>query len=171
MQLSDASELHIYTFCRIISLLTVQYGTIAPFQHKTGPSPRSLQPGLANASPSIAISHRLDRQITRPSKQLQPWQRRSHRPTSWARPACRSGVEGIFHQCLVHHAAITTCPGGDKTHRPLRKPQIHLASTLSSDSLILLQASAHGTRGNGEVAVVAKSQRREQCQWKGTSDW
>ena len=44
---------------------------------------------------------------------------------------------------------------GEKTHRPLRELQVGLAPSLGEDALVLLQASAHGARGDGEVAVVA----------------
>jgi hypothetical protein len=38
---------------------------------------------------------------------------------------------------------------------PLGESQIHLASALGSNSLVLLQASADNAGGDGQVAVVA----------------
>ena len=52
---------------------------------------------------------------------------------------------------------MTGARGG--THRPLREPQVGLAPSLGEDALVLLQAAAHGARGDGEVAVVAVSGR------------
>lgn len=40
------------------------------------------------------------------------------------------------------------------THLPLRDTEIHLSSALGSESLVVLQASAHDAAGDGEVAVV-----------------
>jgi hypothetical protein len=43
----------------------------------------------------------------------------------------------------------------DLAHLPLCKPQIHLASPLGSDSLVILQASSDDARRDGKVMVVA----------------
>lgn len=45
-------------------------------------------------------------------------------------------------------------PSQSTTHLPLRDTEIHLSSALGSESLVVLQASAHDAAGDGEVAVV-----------------
>jgi hypothetical protein len=45
--------------------------------------------------------------------------------------------------------------GSVSPYLPLGESQVHLASALGSDSLILLQASADNAGGDGQVAVVA----------------
>jgi hypothetical protein len=44
---------------------------------------------------------------------------------------------------------------GRSPYLPLGESQVHLASSLGSNSLILLQASADDAGGDGQVAVVA----------------
>jgi hypothetical protein len=41
------------------------------------------------------------------------------------------------------------------TYLPLGESQVHLATSLGDQSLVLLEASANGTGGNGQVSVVA----------------
>lgn len=54
-------------------------------------------------------------------------------------------------------------PLGIRTHRPLGKSQIRLATALGDQSLLLLQASAHGAGSDGEVAVVAAVRESGSC--------
>lgn len=42
-----------------------------------------------------------------------------------------------------------------QTYLPLGEAKLRLAATLSNESLLLVQAAADGTGGNGQVAVVA----------------
>ncbi len=47
-----------------------------------------------------------------------------------------------------------------RTHLPLRELEVHLATALGNESLILLQAPAHDASSDGEVAVVAVFSKR-----------
>lgn len=40
---------------------------------------------------------------------------------------------------------------------PLGKPKLHVATALGSNSLLLVEAAADGTGGNGQVAVVGQT--------------
>jgi hypothetical protein len=43
----------------------------------------------------------------------------------------------------------------NRTHLPLGESKLRLSTSLGQDSLVLLQASSQGARGDSEVAVVA----------------
>ena len=78
-------------------------------------------------------------------------QRRWPEPRSSSRPACRS----VFHLVSSNppRAHVFSMP----TDLPLCKPQVHLSTALSSQSLVLLEGPTHDTGSDCEVTVVAVS--------------
>lgn len=63
----------------------------------------------------------------------------------------------LLRELSVSFPPIAACSNSQfsNTYRPLGETQVHLATTLGSNSLILLEAAANGAGRNGQVAVVA----------------
>lgn len=89
--------------------------------------------------------------------QIRQRQQRWLRRGSWVRPSCRSIVMRDKSISTGAPTPILPFPSPviGKTYRPLGKSDICLTSTLSNQALLLLEASADDTGGDGQVPVVA----------------
>lgn len=169
--------------CKMLLLILSQYDTVpASSQWKSKGKQRNKSAKRSDATPSIYNPELPTRPIPLspslsacPSTPSYPPLSACHRPQrsrqppghspglgSGRRPACRSvplgesGCANWFAISLVFllPSFLLGAPL-PPTYRPLRKLEVLLSAALGRESLVLLQAPAHGAGGDGEVAVVA----------------
>lgn len=92
------------------------------------------------------------------SRTEQPWRPRYPGRAIWAHPACRSVTEK--RNPLAKTQPTRTSAKG-RTNLPLGELQVHLTTTLSGGTGLLLERAADRTGSDGHVAVVAIPRERQ----------
>ena len=113
-------------------------------------TPTLIPPKCINPSTKMIVNRPL------PSRQHSPPQR------SCSRLACRS-----THQHIISIYLPVSPRHKVSTHRPLCESQLHFSSSLSCQSLVILQASADDSCSDREVFVVAVARSVNDALCKG----